>query len=93
MCSGNVELPNHSCASKLAGNYVEDNCFLVPDKDSDIGDSSNHANCGHEGQSLHCVGTETIQVLPKVAARELTSQERETAISRYKKKKNTRRYL
>ncbi|XP_057484347.1 zinc finger protein CONSTANS-LIKE 13-like [Actinidia eriantha] len=91
-CCGNVELPNHGLHSKLAGSYVEDNCFLVPDKDSDIGDSANHTNCCHEGQSLHCVGTETIQVLPKVAARELTSQERDSVISRYKEKKKTRRY-
>ncbi|KAL6968439.1 hypothetical protein U1Q18_034242 [Sarracenia purpurea var. burkii] len=87
----NIEFTNQGPPVKLVGSYVEENCF-VPDKDSDICGSASHANCCHELQSHNCVVTETIQVLPKVAVRELTIQERETAISRYKEKKKTRRY-
>lgn len=65
---------------------------MVPDKDLDNGGSGSHANCGHEAQTHHYVGTEIIHGPPKVV-RELTSQERDTAISRYKEKKKTRRYL
>ncbi|KAK3041456.1 hypothetical protein RJ639_000433 [Escallonia herrerae] len=71
------------------GSYIETNC-LVPDKDSDIGQG--HMNGSNENESPHPVISEAFQVFPKVSARELTSQERETAISRYKEKKKSRRY-
>lgn len=86
----NIELADRGFPSKLVGSYGEES-RLVPDKDLDNGGSGSHANCGHEAQTHHYVGTEIIHVPPKVV-RELTSQERDTAISRYKEKKKTRRY-
>lgn len=65
---------------------------IVPDKDSGIGDSPGPINSSHEEQS-HLPGTEAFQILPRLSIRELNSQERETAISRYKEKKKTRRYI
>ncbi|KAI8522749.1 hypothetical protein RHMOL_Rhmol13G0021200 [Rhododendron molle] len=87
----NIELADRGFQSKLVGSYGEES-RLVPDKDLDNGGSGSHANCGHEAQTHHYVGTEIIHVPPKVVVRELTSQERDTAISRYKEKKKTRRY-
>ncbi|XP_019164322.1 PREDICTED: zinc finger protein CONSTANS-LIKE 13-like isoform X2 [Ipomoea nil] len=78
-------------ASSLFGGFVETNC-LVPDKDSDTGDGSVLANDHSKGQSQHSSITDTMQVLPRVAPRELNSQERETAITRYKEKRKTRRF-
>ncbi|KAL7198887.1 hypothetical protein ACSBR2_021222 [Camellia fascicularis] len=90
-CGNNVELANQGLRpSKLQASYIEESC-LVPEKDSDIGGSASHANCGPEVESQHH-GTEALHVLPKVTIRELTSQERDFAISRYKEKKKTRRY-
>lgn len=87
----NVNLANRGFPSTLVGSCNEES-RLVPDKDLDIDGIGSHSNCGHEGQSLHCVGTKTIHVAPKEVVRELTSQERDTAISRYKEKKKNRRY-
>lgn len=89
-CSDTGQVAEGGLSSNLLGSYTETNCVVPTDKDSDIGNGlSHHAN---EQQSWHDTVTETMQV-PKVAARELTSQERDTAISRYKEKKKSRRYL
>ncbi|XAR61283.1 hypothetical protein NMG60_11034933 [Bertholletia excelsa] len=85
-----VHHANQVLPSKLARSYVEENC-LVPDKDLDVGGSAN-ANFAQEEQLHHCVVTESSHVFPKTAIRELTSQERDSAISRYKEKKKNRRY-
>lgn len=87
----NVDLANENLSGKLQGSRFENNC-LVPEKDSDIGGNANLANYGHEGQPIHDTKTETLQVIPKFNPRELTSQERDSAILRYKEKKRTRRY-
>ncbi|KAL3849799.1 hypothetical protein ACJIZ3_011681 [Penstemon smallii] len=66
---------------------------LVPDKDSsDVGDNSVIANGLQEVQSFNNVDMKSFQMHPKVAPRELNSQERDSALSRYKEKKKTRRY-
>ncbi|CAA2979451.1 zinc finger protein CONSTANS-LIKE 13-like isoform X2 [Olea europaea var. sylvestris] len=73
-----------------SGSYIDTN-HLVPDKDSDVGDSPFQANGGQEGQSHVPVNSKPFEAIPKVAARELNSQERDFALSRYKEKKKTRR--
>nr|GLL42611.1 zinc finger protein CONSTANS-LIKE 13-like isoform X2 [Ipomoea trifida] len=78
-------------ASSLFGGFVETNC-LVPDKNSDTGYGSVLATDHSKGKSQHSSITDTQQVLPRVAPRELNSQERETAITRYKEKRKTRRF-
>lgn len=69
------------------GNFIEVN-HLVPDKDSDAGDSTSFANNFQENQSCVPLDSNTFQPPP---ARELNSQERDSALSRYKEKKKTRR--
>nr|GMD18547.1 zinc finger protein CONSTANS-LIKE 13 [Ipomoea batatas] len=86
------EFADQGFGPTLLQGFNETTC-LVPDKDSDVGDSSGAANNHNEGQSNHSSHTETFQVPPPIVApRELNSRERETAISRYKEKKKTRRY-
>lgn len=87
------EFADQGFGPTLLQGFNETAC-LVPDKDSDVGDSSGAANNHNEGQSNHSSHTETFQVPPPIVApRELNSRERETAISRYKEKKKTRRYI
>lgn len=63
------------------------------EKHSDIGDSVSLANDdAHNQHSQHPVDSNALLDFPKIFPYELTSQERETAISRYKEKRKTRRY-
>lgn len=63
------------------------------EKHSDIGDSVSLANDdAHNQHSQHPVDSNALLDFPKIFPHELTSQERETAISRYKEKRKTRRY-
>ncbi|XP_016495983.2 zinc finger protein CONSTANS-LIKE 13 [Nicotiana tabacum] len=87
-CSDTGEFTDQGFSSSLADCFIETKC-LLPDRDSDVGDASGGAN---EEQSHNPSIAETFQMVPKVAHRELNSQERETAVSRYKEKKKTRRY-
>lgn len=64
----------------IGHNTPETNC-IVPDKLDT-----------HEGHSHHTTAPENTQVFPFVGVREINSQERETALSRYKEKKKSRRY-
>ncbi|KAJ0110870.1 hypothetical protein Patl1_01082 [Pistacia atlantica] len=59
---------------------------------SDIGGRIRVVSDGDEGGSQHPVTTETLPVFAKVGLHELNSQERDSALSRYKEKKKTRRY-
>ncbi|KAF5731483.1 CONSTANS-like zinc finger protein [Tripterygium wilfordii] len=77
-------------SSTVVGNHFEEN-HAVPEKYSDGGNGSHTSNT-HEGQPPDSIPTETVSNFPKFAPCELNSQERETAISRYKEKKKTRRY-
>ncbi|MFS8014407.1 putative transcription factor C2C2-CO-like family [Helianthus anomalus] len=74
----------------LAAHTTEANC-IVSDGNFDNIQSSSHANVDHRGQSHHNVA-ENIPVFHGVGVREINSQERETAITRYKEKKKSRRY-
>ncbi|KAJ8543322.1 hypothetical protein K7X08_005845 [Anisodus acutangulus] len=88
-CCDTGEFTDQGFSSSLADCFIETKC-LLPDRDSDVGDTSGGAN---EEKSHHNPPTaETFQMVPKFSHRELNSQERETAVSRYKEKKKTRRY-
>ncbi|XP_059295319.1 zinc finger protein CONSTANS-LIKE 13 [Lycium ferocissimum] len=87
-CGDTGEFADQGFSSSLADCFIETKC-LLPDRDSDVGDTSGGAK---EEQSHNPPTAETFQMVPKVAHRELNSQERETAVSRYKEKKKTRRY-
>ncbi|CAN4093123.1 unnamed protein product [Withania somnifera] len=87
-CGDTGEYTDQGFSSSLADCFIEMKC-LLPDRDSDVCDASGGAN---EEQSHNPPTTETFQMVPKVVHRELNSQERETAVSRYKEKKKTRRY-
>ncbi|KAK6141324.1 hypothetical protein DH2020_024922 [Rehmannia glutinosa] len=84
-------VPDEGFPSPFMSSYIETN-HLVPDKDSDVGENTSIANGFQEVQSCPPVDSKTFQVLPNAGVRELNSQERDTAISRYKEKKKTRRY-
>ncbi|KAL0435832.1 UNVERIFIED_CONTAM: Zinc finger protein CONSTANS-LIKE 13 [Sesamum radiatum] len=77
--------------STFVGSFNEMN-HLVPDKDSDVGDSIGIANGLQEVQSSAPVDSKPFQELPISGPRELNTQERDSAISRYKEKRKTRRY-
>lgn len=64
---------------------------LVPDKDLDIGDSTVVPYNFHEIESSFPVDSKNFQLIPVTGSRELNSQERDSALSRYKEKKKTRR--
>ncbi|XP_015575619.1 zinc finger protein CONSTANS-LIKE 13 [Ricinus communis] len=85
-----------------AGNQVSVPCTLprshleespvVPDKQSNIDGSASYANGSHEGEPQYPASTGLISVFPKVVSHDINSQERDSAISRYKEKRKTRRY-
>ncbi|KAL9384965.1 hypothetical protein Peur_021975 [Populus x canadensis] len=79
-----------SFPSTLPGSNFEESC-AVPEKEFNISDSASHINDGHEAEPQpSTIGT--LPVLPNDGTHELSSQERDSAISRYKEKKQTRRY-
>ncbi|KAJ7972901.1 CONSTANS-like zinc finger protein [Quillaja saponaria] len=64
----------------------------VPGKHSFSDVCGNHVNDQYGGQSQNLCNSENLSPAPRVAPYELTSQERDSAISRYKEKRKTRRY-
>ncbi|KAK6937434.1 B-box-type zinc finger [Dillenia turbinata] len=66
---------------------------MAADKNSDIGRSVAYANNDREGQLRECNIRSNSRVPLKITPHELNSQERDSAISRYKEKKKTRSYL
>ncbi|KAI5565259.1 hypothetical protein POPTR_014G134601v4 [Populus trichocarpa] len=79
-----------SFPSTLPGSNFEES-RAVPEKEFNISDSASHINDGHEAEPQpSTIGT--LPVLPNDGTHELSSQERDSAISRYKEKKQTRRY-
>ncbi|CAI9781127.1 unnamed protein product [Fraxinus pennsylvanica] len=91
LCGDSGEVADQDFSSTLLGSYIDTN-HLVPDKDLDVGDSPFQSNGCQEGQSRVPVNSKPLEAIPKVAARELNSQERDFAISRYKEKRKTRRF-
>ncbi|PPR98082.1 hypothetical protein GOBAR_AA22589 [Gossypium barbadense] len=73
--------------SELRGHTEE--CAVVPDKH--LGSSRTIPVSDSLGNQQHQIDTGTVSALPKVAVHELNSQERDSAISRYKEKRKTRR--
>ncbi|KAI3732443.1 hypothetical protein L1987_63648 [Smallanthus sonchifolius] len=78
-------------SDQLVGHNTEANC-IVPDGDYDNILNPSHINVDHQGQSDHNVAENT-QVVHSISVREINSQEREKAITRYKEKKKSRRYF
>ena len=79
-CGDGGEAANQVLPSVLLGSS-EESC-LVPRK---------HLG-SDEGKSECPVVTNTLPAIPKAYVHELNSQERDSALSRYKEKKKTRRY-
>ncbi|KAG6415332.1 hypothetical protein SASPL_122741 [Salvia splendens] len=77
--------------STYFGDFAEMS-HLVPDKDSDACDSTGFTNGLQENQPCVPGDSKAFQLFPTSATRELNSQERDSALSRYKEKKKTRRY-
>ncbi|MBA0636895.1 hypothetical protein Godav_025435 [Gossypium davidsonii] len=74
--------------SELRGHTEE--CAVVPDKH--LGSSRTIPVSDTLGNQQHQIDAGTVSALPKVAVHELNSQERDSAISRYKEKRKTRRF-
>ncbi|WCJ21409.1 Zinc finger protein CONSTANS-LIKE 13 [Euphorbia peplus] len=64
---------------------------VVPNHQCNI-DSLSHAKGSQELEAHYLVPTATLPLYPKVGLHEINSQERDSAISRYKEKKKSRRY-
>ncbi|KAK1437249.1 hypothetical protein QVD17_03038 [Tagetes erecta] len=78
-------------SEQLVGHNTEANC-IVPDGKFDSTHNSSHDNVDRQGQS-HCnVAENNTRVFHGGGVREINTQERETAITRYKEKKKSRRY-
>lgn len=86
------QVANQFCISNSYKNIYLEESSVVPEKHSDIGGSVSHANDVTELQSQHVIISENSSALPRVSPHELNSQERDSALSRYKEKKKTRRY-
>lgn len=79
-------LPNTSYQS-----YFNTDC-LVPDKDPEADPTSHYEENKHEIPTQNPVITEASQIIPKAAPYEFSSQHRDSAITRYKEKRKSRRY-
>ena len=90
--NGDPAVPDFDPKTSLSS-YVKES-RMDPDKHSDIGDTVNHNHRidGHNGQSQYHMDSTSLPEYLKVTPHELRSQDRETALSRYKEKKKTRRY-
>ncbi|EOX94955.1 B-box type zinc finger protein with CCT domain, putative [Theobroma cacao] len=89
--SDNVEMANQVFLpfSQLRG-YTEESA-VVPNEHLDTSRTA-HVNDSLEDQLQHQIAAGTTSALPKIVVHELNSQERDSAISRYKEKRKTRRY-
>lgn len=100
MQTSSLRWPTDSCEAAnqrpltLLRNHFEES-FAVPDKHLDTTGCTRNVSVsdGDEGRSQHPITAETSAVFPKVSVHELNSQERDSAISRYKEKRKTRRYV
>ncbi|XP_043710568.1 zinc finger protein CONSTANS-LIKE 13-like [Telopea speciosissima] len=96
-----VALRWHSNSCKSAGpepipsssleSYAEES-LPFHQKPTEVGGSGCHINGGFKEQMKHPVVRESLQGLPTVAPHELSSQERDSMILRYKEKRKMRRF-
>ncbi|KAJ6710440.1 ZINC FINGER PROTEIN CONSTANS-LIKE 10 [Salix koriyanagi] len=85
------EAANHVFSSStLPRSNFEESC-AVPDKELNIIGSTSHIHDDHEAMPQPLT-IETLPALPNAVAHDMNSQERDSAVSRYKEKKKTRRY-
>uniref|UniRef100_A0A7N0TTJ1 Uncharacterized protein n=1 Tax=Kalanchoe fedtschenkoi TaxID=63787 RepID=A0A7N0TTJ1_KALFE len=77
---------------KLSKTATEDGLGLVPEKPSDAGVCPSQGTDGHAEVFSVPIKTDILPYVPKVYTHEFNSQERDTALSRYKEKKRNRRY-
>ncbi|KAI7756670.1 hypothetical protein M8C21_009652 [Ambrosia artemisiifolia] len=75
---------------QLVGQNGDGSCIVPDEKFINIHNLS-HVNANYEDQSHHTVAENT-HVFHGVGLREINTQERETALTRYKEKKKSRRY-
>ncbi|XP_065861283.1 zinc finger protein CONSTANS-LIKE 13 [Euphorbia lathyris] len=85
------EAGNQACHASTLTRKDLDGSPIVPDKLSNI-DSLSHANGSQELEAQYLVPTAALPLYPKVGLHDINSQERDSAISRYKEKKKSRRY-
>lgn len=64
----------------------------MPDKDPEVDPTLHYEENKHETPSQNPVVTEASQIIPKAAPYEFSSQHRDSAITRYKEKRKSRRY-
>ncbi|KAK1354104.1 B-box type zinc finger protein with CCT domain [Heracleum sosnowskyi] len=79
-------LPNTSYQS-----YLNTDC-LVPDKDPEVDPTLHYDENKHETPSENPVVIEASHIIPKAVPPEFSSQHRDSAITRYKEKRKSRRY-
>lgn len=96
MQAGHFEWPRDR--SETANQVVPPNTSLrtyneeVNDTHSVSAVCGSHAYCNNGRQPPNSLNSEILSPTPKVAPYELTSQERDSALLRYKEKRKTRRY-
>ncbi|GAV83379.1 zf-B_box domain-containing protein/CCT domain-containing protein [Cephalotus follicularis] len=77
--------------STLFGDCFEENS-MAPDKQLDINGSISQSTDGHGEQSQHPIINRSTSDFTQVVRHEPNSQDRDSALSRYKEKKKTRRF-
>ena len=88
----------HKDSSEQTNQVLPPNTLLrsnteeVPDKYSNSGVFASHTHGSNERQPQNSHNSEALSTTPRVVPYELTSQERDSALLRYKEKKKTRRY-
>lgn len=65
----------------------------MPDKDPEVDPTLHYEENKHETPLQNPVVTEASQIIPKAAPYEFSSQHRDSAITRYKEKRKSRRFV
>lgn len=91
-CSDTGEDADQGLSTPSFQSYFNSNC-LVPDRDSEIDHSLQDGDDDHNTQTQDLIVNKVMQINHKIVPQELSSQEREDAITRYKEKRKSRRYI
>ncbi|GKV12068.1 hypothetical protein SLEP1_g23270 [Rubroshorea leprosula] len=86
-----MEVANQVFVPSVLGSCTEENAG-IPDINIDTGGSGSWANDCQDEKSQNPISFGNLPLFPKIGAYELNTQERDSAISRYKEKKKARRY-